>query len=246
MLERVLYRVLETGLAEVVADPRQVILHFQQRFRLSPVEAQAINDLLSTRRPQIFHAYPRLKEACFPSYWIVLGQEGEAERLLDDGSEAISADEAAALSHGLGLGEDLARDLEGAEWKSSFFTHDFHILCVSDKSPDEAIYLYELAKRFIVRARARGDFIQWGAVDTSLSGGDVAPDERFLPAHLFGRRLTISVEDELQVFGDKPELARPPIEMAPPAGETADGFIKMSAVTVPVVDGPTGGSPTSG
>jgi len=94
------------------------------------------------------------------------------------------------------LGEDgSALDEEGEEYfDDEGNLVDAHVrrweqrydLYVYAEHPDEALYLYQLAKQIMVSGR--GEFQAAGLDEITYSGAELAPDPRYMPSEMFTRR----------------------------------------------------------
>jgi hypothetical protein len=184
MIERLIYIALQQGLADVITDPHLLERYFEEQHGLDPSEIAGIRALVEESPPTIIHQYPRV-DSTFPLYAIVLAGERETTSLLgDDGNDIFDDDD----------------DDRGSGQKAQIWDHDHTILCVS-QHPDVTRYIYELAKFFLIRAI--DFFISNGLLDTKLSGADLAPDPRYIPAHLFVRQLTMTATREHRQLGER-------------------------------------------
>ena len=189
MIERLIFLALEQGIADVLATPRILERYFEEQHGLSTTEIAGIRALIEANPPTVIHQYPRV-DSTFPLYAIVLSSERETQPFLGDNAEDV-----------LFTDND---DDAGAEQKAQIWDHDYTILCISNH-PDATRYYYELAKFFLIRAL--DFFIENGLLDTKLSGADLAPDPRYIPAHLFVRQLTMTATREHKQIGKKPARA---------------------------------------
>lgn len=82
-------------------------------------------------------------------------------------------------------GEEVAEDQEyqGAFWTQTFSTY------VLSNHPDVTLYLYQFAK-FALFA-AKDVLMRSGLMELHYSGGELSPEEMYLPENAFGRVLTI-------------------------------------------------------
>lgn len=191
MIERLIFTALEEGIAELLADLSRLDRYFEERHCLEAAEVVKIRQFFKDQPPDVIHNYPR-KDASFPLYCVVLGNENESKKFLDDTAGFVTMAEAEAL---------LDSGLYGTEIKSSIYSHTHHVM-VFTEHPDVTIWYYELAKYFLTRQR---DFFKTqGVLDTHFAGQDMAPNSGYAPEWLFVRRLTMSSQSELAVFDDKP------------------------------------------
>jgi hypothetical protein len=187
MLERIIFTALKDGIAELVADPNEVRRLFTKLKGLSRTEAERIADYLRRLPPDVIHNYPR-EDSKFPLYAIVLDDENESQKFLDDLGGIVDEEEAAVFDDA---------SLEGVYKRTSIFTSRYNIWVVAD-DPDVTIAYYQIAKYALGRKRS---FLKGlGVLDTQFTGGDLAPNMNYLPAYLFVRRLTLTAMFEEPVF----------------------------------------------
>ncbi len=176
MIERLIYKAIETGLEHFRNEPALVDALFDDLMQLPSDDVSEIKSVLDKKKIEIVHGYARV-ETKVPAIAIVLGGESESNHFLDD-----------IVGQGT-LGENQDKKLSyGAMW-----THRFDISIYTD-NPDESIYLYQIVKSCILAYRFA--FIKAGLHTVDISGTDVHPAERYLPSHLFVRQLTISCKRE--------------------------------------------------
>ena len=60
------------------------------------------------------------------------------------------------------------------------------------------MYYYEIVKLIILGGLPV--LIDDGCFEFELSGGDLSPDPKYLPEHLFGRQITFSCQREFQII----------------------------------------------
>jgi len=194
MFERYIYSALVDGIAELVAKPRRLQTIFTKLKLLTVSEAEKLTDVFRRQPPAVLHQYPR-DDTVFPAIAIILGDEAESTEFLDTLGNIVEQDEAALLSEP-GLEDDYKR--------ATIYTQTFHMWIVTEK-PDLTIAYYQLAKYILMQKRT---FLKdAGALDIVTSGGDLAPNATYMPAHLFIRRLTIQVQVEENAF-ETPEERR--------------------------------------
>lgn len=173
MIERLIYIALKAGVAEVQADLSILERYFLEEKLLEPDEVVAIRTLFEAEPPQVQHGYARA-DTEVPLYAIVLANEDESEEYLGDEG---------------GIDEETGTDNQPYLW-----SHQYNTLVYTDH-PDASLYFYHLAKLFLLRARAF--FLENNVHSIRYSGADLAPDPRYIPEHLFARRLTMHCESYL-------------------------------------------------
>jgi hypothetical protein len=177
MLQRLIYSVLKSGIQAAVNDPAILEELFGDELLLSDTEVAAIKTFFQTP-PDVIHGYAR-HDAHFPIYAVVLADESE--------DELVTADEAGVVDDG---------DDFGADVLESIWAHTFMVLCYAEH-PDVTTYMYDLAKYiFMLGRRYLVNHEEAGITTVQFSGGDLAPDPRYLPQHLFLRQLTIKMGSE--------------------------------------------------
>jgi hypothetical protein len=195
MLERLLFIALQDGIAETLAKPALMERFFRETRELSLEEIAGIRTFFEAQPPNIIHAYPRT-DSKFPLFAIVLANETESQQFLGDQGGMV------------GFGVDLLGEATldgddpdlGANEIASIEDQTYMVL-VATRNPDTTIYYYQLAKFWLKRARA---FLkQQGVSNLTFSGGDLAPDERYMPANLFVRQLTIQCKVPEILVGQK-------------------------------------------
>lgn len=188
MIERLIFTALEQAIVAVNSDPQAIVRFFRSR-GLTDVEADKIKETWQKDPPTVIHNYPR-SDSSFPLFAVVLGNEYEAIKALDDFGGFIDAETAELLQNAA---------LQGTVLNSSIYDHQHHVM-VYTEHPDVTIYYYQLAKFFLTRER---DFFKEnGLLDMALSGNDMKPDPGYAPEWLFVRKLTMSSKKESIIFDD--------------------------------------------
>lgn len=192
MFERFIYRVIEDQIAEFQANPKLLRCYFEDVKGLDSTEVDEILRYFQSKPPSILHSFAR-KHDDPPYYAIVLAEETETETAMSDYVGAV--------------GEREVQDLDGNQVFESdpilgyISEKTFMILTVTEH-PDVTRYYYELLRAFMMRGR---EFLreQGGALTMRYMGGDIAPDENYLPAHLIVRQFTLRVQFEEAIIGAK-------------------------------------------
>lgn len=186
MFERVLYTTLTEGIAEIQGEIGILERHFQYSLFLDEAEVEKIVTFFTSTPPNVIHHYARDGDKV-PIWAITLISERETQQFLGDDVGMIGE---------LVLLEDGDPDFDpddpdsGADAQGRLYTSQFGVLTYTEH-PDVTRYYYELAKMIMQRARLFG---QNGITDIRFSGRDLAPDPRYIPAHLFCRQLVVEVE----------------------------------------------------
>lgn len=188
MIERLIYTALKQGIAALKADPEAIVRLFCT-LGLEKAEAREIKKLFELNPPNVIHNYPR-SDATFPLYAVVLGDESETIKALDDFGGFISEEQAALM---------MDPQLQGTIINSSIYSHQHHVM-VYTEHPDQSIYYYQLAKLFLTRERDY--FKTQGVLEMSLRGREMHPDSGYAPEWLFVRQLTMSSSSEWAILDD--------------------------------------------
>ncbi len=190
MVERLIFTALVAGIELLQADLKKLEFFFVEHLCLTVAEAAKVRTYFTANPPSVVHNYPR-QDSSFPLYAVVLGNEKQKTKFLDDTAGFITAEEAELLQQ---------LSLQGTEVKSSIYDHQHHII-VYTEHPDVTIWYYEIAKYLITRELDR--FKTEGLLDIGLAGQDMAPESGYAPEWLFVRRLTMSSQREQQVFDER-------------------------------------------
>jgi len=177
MLQRLIYASLKSGMQAAVDDPAILDELFSEQLLYGAAEVTAIRELFSTP-VEVIHGYAR-RDSDFPLFAVVIADESEDELMLGDDADMVDE------------GEDL-----GADVYESIWGHTYQVLCYSEH-PDVTTYMYDYAKYVLLLARRY--FVnheEAGITQVTYSGGDLAPDPRYLPEHLFLRQITVKAGSE--------------------------------------------------
>lgn len=178
MIQRTLFNVLKLGIEEINQNIEILEDLFIEQYGLSESETASIRKLWETKPPNVIHGYADA-DSKFPLYAITLLSERESDKFIGDSAGDVVDPEDPDF---------------GAEAVSSIWRHDYAVWIYSDH-PDVTLYYYEVAKHIILTAGPL--FVQNLIMDIDVSGMDMAPDPRYLPAHLFVRQLKFSCKREL-------------------------------------------------
>jgi len=179
MIQRFLYKALQLGLEQFKTQPELIDDLFGDLYSLEQTEVEAIHTFFRQKTPGIVHNYAR-SDTPIPVYSIVLADEREAENFIGDVAGQITDEDDPDF---------------GADELSSVWQHTYHVLCYSEH-PDVTQYMYEAAKSIYIAAFKM--LSDEGLFEMHLMGGDLAPDPRYIPEHLFVRQLTFACQREFQ------------------------------------------------
>lgn len=179
MIQRFLHTALTNGFTAVAADPEIIDDVFgENALCLDAPEIVVIKKFIADNPPNIIHGYPKA-DSKYPLLAITLGREAESQHFMADDAGMIDT-----------IGDDdFGADILSAIWRHNY---PIHIL---DQHPDGVSYVYELAKSILLTAIPFFD--EKGIQSVNISGMDMAPDPRYVPAHLFVRQLAFDCEREL-------------------------------------------------
>lgn len=180
MIQRYIYTALVQGFAKITKDISLLEEFFRDQYGLDATEIAAIRTYYTAHPPKVRQGYPAADQV-FPCMSIVLAEEGEELNVIgDDG----------------GMVDDEDDPDFGADIKTGFWGHNYSIL-VYDQHPDAVLYYYELAKSILLlNAGGTGYFSNQGLFNIKISGMDLEPDPRYLPAHLWVRQLSFRCQRE--------------------------------------------------
>jgi hypothetical protein len=178
MIERLYFNVLSQGFAQLRLHPLRIERFFLAQGLLRD-EVRSIRAWFEAANPSVNQAYPRHGASRFPGVFIVLDEEQEQQKFLNDSAGVLGPDNLDVITY---------PELLGMEVKSSIYQYKHHLLVVAD-NPDKCLYLYHLSRYILTRYR--DDLEANGILFSQFSGADAAPDPNYLPETFFVRRLTI-------------------------------------------------------
>lgn len=178
MIERLLFHVIEDGIAFLKANPDLISEFFATEGLLDISEAEKIRDYFLKEPPAVIHGYARSDQK-FPIYAITLAAENETQAFIGDEG---------------GFVDDPEDENYGADQAAAIFGYTYNIY-VYAQHPDATLYMYHLLRQMLFEAlpvlKGTGDVF-----DVRFSGADLAPDPAWVPAGLFLRRVTITCSRE--------------------------------------------------
>jgi len=190
VVERLIFAALIAGIKLLQSDLKKLEVFFIEHLCLTQAEATKARTYFTNNPPAVVHNYPR-QDSTFPLYAVVLGNEKQMTKFLDDTAGFVSIEEAVLLQQMVA---------EGTEIKSSIYEHQHHIVTYTEH-PDVTIWYYEIAKYILTREL--DTFKAQGLLDIGWSGQDMSPDSGYAPEWLFVRRLTMSSQREQQVYDER-------------------------------------------
>ncbi len=198
-IERIIFRVLTAGLAEMIADPAKF-----EKFILDGLtdegsttdeltaaqdEAARAREYFEANPPTVLHGYARV-DGVFPCWCITLGGEStDQDWLGQDDYDSYLLDPEDDESRVLCTDDDGNR----VDPKTRRWGHNFEVWTYVDH-PDLCLYFYYLAKQLLAEG-----FSSFQAVDLdeiTYTGADMAPDTRYLPSGMFVRKLAMKTSSD--------------------------------------------------
>lgn len=180
MIHRLLHTILTAGVTTISNDITILNELFERNFALKDPEVDAVKEYFLAHPPEVINGYAR-KDSAFPLIAIVLANEGESQSFLADEAGPILDPDSPYVNS----------DITSAIW-----AHTYNFLIYSDH-PDITVYYYEIVKLILLGGLPV--LIDDGCFEFELSGGDLSPDPKYLPEHLFGRQITFSCQREFQI-----------------------------------------------
>lgn len=173
-VERILKELLNQTTGDLVADPTEARRFFDAWFdtTLTTKELDSFVNYFIKSPPLAQLGYARLG-ADLPILAIVLTDENEDTPLLGDyvgGSEDGS---------------------EGLEHTGTIFDATYTIFVYAE-NPDACAILYQYTKAVVHAGKTF--LFSCGVIEASLSGGELAPDENYMPENMFVRALRVKAK----------------------------------------------------
>ncbi len=162
MIQRRLYTILQQGLAAFAANPDLYNIVFGQYLGLGDKEVASIRATLTRTPVRIQHGFAH-RDITMPTICIVLQAESQSQKYLGD------------LGY-LPLGGEVG---VGSLWENSYQ------LMVYSENIDLTSYIYELVKAIFIMSHNL--LAQWGIIQPSFTGMDLAPDPSYAPENVFVR-----------------------------------------------------------
>ncbi len=184
LVERLLLAVLRFEIDRLAQTTNQDELerffsHFFDPIAGETERARFVTDFQKTP-PVTVLGYPR-STGTFPCFSVILESEQEETNVLADYmGESLD-------------GEDVG---EAAEYQGAIFSQS-HGIYVYAEHPDKVAYLYQFAK--LVLFGAKPFLIKAGLIEPRFSGGELSPEEMYLPDNMFARVLRITATSTITV-----------------------------------------------
>ena len=182
MIERLLLAIIRSEVDRLRQDKAELTRFFSHFFDPLAGETERekfVNNFIK-QPPVTVLGYPR-STAEFPCFSVILESEEESQDAL---AEYIGE----TLE-----GEDAD---EPAEFLGAIFDHTYGIY-VYAQHPDVTAYLYQFLKMLLFGAKPT--LLQAGLIDIHFSGGELSPEEMYLPDNMFARVLRITAQAVMSV-----------------------------------------------
>ncbi len=190
MPERVILSLLrlEVDRLALPANRDQLVRFFSHFFdpMMTVEERNTYVDNFQAQPPVTVLGYPRTGSE-FPCYSVVLENEQEGEP--------------GALDHFMGRTEATATK-PVSEYLGALFEQTYGVFVYAEH-PDVCLYLYHLAKLILLGSHAVLE--ESGIMDPEFSGGELSPDETYIPENMFVRRVGVNMKTIQTV----PDVLRP-------------------------------------
>lgn len=170
MVERILKRLMETAITMLKDNPKEATRFFSHFFDISigtDERDQVVRAFLQAP-PKVVLGYTRAG-AELPCYSIVMLSEEESDAFLGDY---------------VGTEDDV--EYLGADFDATYaiYTYATH--------PDMAQILYQVSKAIV--HSGKGLLFHEGAMSVTLGGGELTPDENYMPENMFVRVLKVTIK----------------------------------------------------
>lgn len=197
-IEVMIYEILAHELESLSTDEAKRTAYLAHLFDAVAGKSmrEMISKSLSTKQPQVVYGYPRLG-AETPCVAIILEEEHEAQQVL-----------------GSYLGETLpeertsdGKEPDPAEYVGGFWEHTYALL-VYTEHPQITAGLYQVVKAILVAA---DHVLELGGFQNpSFSGGELGPEQEYIPENVFCRVLKVQGRTVFAVpeYGRDPERYR--------------------------------------
>ena len=194
MVERILYEIINDGLAWYKARPERFERFLVEQHGLAAAEAKKARlyfeggtaddgTEIDAQPPTLIHGYARTGGP-FPCWAMTLGSERVATDYLGKDGAFLDSD-----------GENYFDPETGAvvDPKVRRMEYRFDILCLTDH-PDVTVWYYHLLKQIVM---SQQDVLESQDVeDLIFTGMDMAPDPRYLPDNMYGRIFQVTVQGD--------------------------------------------------
>jgi hypothetical protein len=182
LVERIVLAILRSEVERLSKDTSECTRFFSHFFDpiAGPTERAEFVRNFVRRPPTVVLGYPRTS-AEFPCVSIVLGSEEETQNAVGDFITQTASDSP----------ERDAREYVGATFSQSYMIY------IYAEHPDVVMYLYQFVKLCLFGAKQT--FLESGCTEVSFSGGELSPDEGYLPENMFVRYLQVRAQAQVTI-----------------------------------------------
>lgn len=175
-IERLLVKLLRAEVARFKEDTELLRKFFRHMFGALVEDAEVEEFITNFQRlpPEVVLGYPRTSTQ-FPCFAVILQEDSEDQNFVGDFAGETEDDEDA--------------DPNGYMEYAGVLCNNAFGVFVYAQHPDVCLYLYYFAKMVIFGAKPF--FLTNGMTEVTIDGGEVAPDEQYLPDNMFIRTLTV-------------------------------------------------------
>lgn len=187
-IERFILAILRSEIERLTADPgdrseiNRIFGHIFDPSATAEMRHKYVANFCKSP-PQVVLGYPRVS-AEFPCYSVTLDSDEEAD-------PALLGKYAGATLEG-----EIPANNEDLEFEGAFFTQRYTVYVYAEH-PDVCSYLYQLAKMILFGARSALEAA--GGIDLHYGGGELRPDEGYIPENMFARYLTVTCTSMMTV-----------------------------------------------
>jgi len=183
MVDRLILGVLKEAIDQVKDSEAELTRFFSHFFDPTVGAEERAQFVTNFQRqpPKALLGYAR-SSAQFPCFAVVLENEEETDAFLGDYVGQILPDEDP-------FGEP-------SEYTGSFFQQTYGVYIYAEH-PDQCSYLYHFAKAVLISAKE--PLLSCGVQEVILSGGELAPNDDYLPENMFVRVLRAQVKSATTV-----------------------------------------------
>lgn len=185
MFERVLFNIVRDGVAFFTENPARLALFFEFQRGLSAAEAAALRTQFLAKPPRVQHGFA-MAEASLPVYCIELESESPSRRFLGDQGHTYVG--RANVLDGLGYASGVVPTF------AALLTSTYTITVATENNPDMCIFLHELLK--FILTRARDTWIAEGALKLEWSSSGVSVSDKYNPHYAFERTMSVTIDSE--------------------------------------------------
>ena len=184
MVERLIQSLLRSTIERLSAKAsEEFLIYFFSHFFEPTAGLAEVTEFVANfqkQPPKAILGYPR-STASFPCFAIIMESEQEETKFVGDFIGETHEEDDAKYA---------------AEYVGAFYNSTYGIYIYAEH-PDVCAYLYQFAKATM--HASKGFLFTCGIHDMSLSGGELAPDETYIPENMFLRVLRAQISAPLTI-----------------------------------------------